>query len=88
MYNLTLKGQGQSLTSGQVRVRSLGDPSRSNYISFDASCGDKRNATNPTSLFHLDLKLLTKKLLVTSSDLDDLLGGSRVTDEKFHLEYQ
>ena len=35
MYNLTLKGQGQNLTSGQVRARSLGDPSRSNYTSFD-----------------------------------------------------
>ena len=31
MYNLTLKGQGQNLTSGQVRKRSLGDPIRSNY---------------------------------------------------------
>ena len=32
MYNLTLKGQGQNLTSGQVRARSLGDPSRSKQI--------------------------------------------------------
>ena len=29
MYNFILKGQGQNLTSGQVRARSLGDPSRS-----------------------------------------------------------
>ena len=29
MYNVTLKGQGQNLTSGQVRAKSLGDPSRS-----------------------------------------------------------
>ena len=58
MYNLTLKGQGQNLTSGQVRARSLGDPSRSNYTPFDAPCGEKRNDTNPTSLSHLDLKLL------------------------------
>ena len=73
MYNLTLKGQGQNLTSGQVRARSLGDPSRSHYTSCDAPCEDKRNDTNHTSLFHhLDLKLLAKKLLVTSSDLDDL----------------
>ena len=60
MYNLTLKGQGQNLNSGQVRARSLGDPSRSNYTSFDAPCGDKRNDSNPTSLSHLVLKLLAK----------------------------
>ena len=72
MYNLTLKGQGQNLTSGQVKARSLGDPSRSNYTSFDAPCRDKRNDSNPTSLSHLVLKLLAKKLLVTSSDLHDL----------------
>ena len=60
MYNLTLEGQGQNLTSGQVRERSLGDPSRSNYTSFDAPCGDKRNDSNPTSLFYLVLKLLAK----------------------------
>ena len=60
MHNLTLKGQGQNLTSGQVRARSLGDPSRSNYTSFDAPCRDKRNASNPTSLSHLVLKLLAK----------------------------
>ena len=60
MYNLTLEGQGQNLTSGQVRERSLGDPRRSNYISFDAPCGDKRNDSNPTSLSHLVLKLLAK----------------------------
>ena len=59
MYNLTLKGQGQNVT-GQVRARSLGDPSRSIYTSFDAPCGDKRYDTNPTSLSHLDLKLLAK----------------------------
>ena len=72
MFNLTLKGQGPNLTPGQVRARSLGDPSRSNYISFNAPCGDKRNDSNPTSLSHLVLKLLAKKLLVTSSDLHDL----------------
>ena len=60
MYNLTLKGQGQNLTLGQVRARSLGDPSMSNYTSFDAPCGDKRNDSNPTSLSHLVLKLLAK----------------------------
>ena len=60
MYNLTLKSQGQNLTSGQVRARSLGDRSRSNYTSFDAPCGDKRNDSNPTSLSHLVLKLLAK----------------------------
>ena len=72
MYNLTLKGQGQNLTSGQVRARSLGEPSRSNYTSFDAPSRDKRNDSNPTSLSHLVLKLVAKKLLVTSSDLHDL----------------
>ena len=60
MFDLTLKDQGQNLTSGQVRARSLGDPSRSNYTLFDAPCGDKRNDTNPASLSHLDLKLLAK----------------------------
>ena len=85
MYNLTLKGQGQNLTSGQVRARSLGDPSRSNYTSFDAPCGDKRNDSNPTSLSYLVLKLLAKKCWwprVTS------MTFRRVIDEKFHLEYQ
>ena len=72
MYNFTLKGQGQNLTSGQVRARSLVDPSRSNYISFDAPCGGKRNDSISTSLSHLVLKLLAKKLMVTSSDLHDL----------------
>ena len=78
MYNLTLKGQGHNLTSDQVRARSLGDPSRSNYTSFDAPCGVKRDETNPTSLSHWDLKLLAKKLLVTSSDLHDLNRGHRL----------
>ena len=85
MYNLTLKGQGQNLTSGQVRARSLGDPSRWNYTSFDAPCGDKRNDSNSTSLSYLVLKLLAKKCWwpwVTS------MTFRRVIDEKFHLEYQ
>ena len=60
MYNLTLKGQGHNLTSGQVRARSLGDPNRSSYTSFDAPCGYKRNESNPTSLSYLVLKLLAK----------------------------
>ena len=60
MYNLTLKGQGQNLTSFQVRSRSLGDPSRPNYTSFDAPCREKLNDSNPTSLSHLVLKLLAK----------------------------
>ena len=80
MYNLTLKGQGQNLTSGQVRARSLGDPSRPNYTSFDAPCGDKRHVKS-----HLDLKLLAKNYWwprVTS------MTFRGVTDEKFHFEYQ
>ena len=63
MYNLTMKGQGQNLTSGQVGARSLSDPSRSNYTSFDAPCGVKRNDSNPTSLSYLVLKLLAKNCL-------------------------
>ena len=78
MYNLTLKGQGHNLTSGQFRSRSLGDLSRSHYTSFDALCGDKRNNTNPMSVSHFDLKLLAKKLLVSSSDLHDLYSGHRL----------
>ena len=72
MYNLTLKGQGQNLTSGQVRARSLGDPRRSNYTSFDAPCGDKRNDSNHTSLSLNDQKLLANDgwwPRVTSNDL-------------------
>ena len=72
MYNLTLKSQGQNLTSGHVRARSLGDPSRSNYTSFDASCGDKTQWQQ----FHVSISFgsqaIGKKLLVTSSDLHDL----------------
>ena len=68
MHNLTLKGQGQNLTPGQVRARSLGDPNTSNYTPFDALA--ETNAM--TSLSHLDLKIMTKKLFVALSDLDDL----------------
>ena len=60
MYNLTLEGQGQRLTSDQGKLRSLGDPSRSKYTSFYAPCRDERNETNHTSLSCLDLKLLAK----------------------------
>ena len=63
MDNLTLKGQGQNLITGQVIARLLGDPSTSNYTSFDAPCGDKRNDSNPTSLSHLVLKLVAKNCL-------------------------
>ena len=76
---------GTSLTSGQVRARSLGDPSRSHYASFDTPCGDKRNDTNSKSLSHLDLKLLATNCWwprVTS------MTSRWVTDEKFHFEYQ
>ena len=85
MYTLTVKGQGRNLTSGQVRARSLGDPSRSNYTSFDAPCRDKHNDSNHTSLSHLVLKLLAKNCWwprVTS------MTFRLVTDSKFHLEYQ
>ena len=71
MYSLTLKGQGQNLTSGQVRARSLGDPSRSNYTSFDAPCGAKRNDSNPR-IYLIWFSSYWQKLLVTSSDLHDL----------------
>ena len=76
MYSLTLKGQGQiwpQVKSGQGTLR-YGDPSRSNYTSFDAPSGEKRNDTNPSSLTHLDLnsQVIGKKLLVTSSDLHDI----------------
>ena len=62
MYNLTLKSQGQLLVnfSGQGKLRSLRDPSRSKFTSSDAPCRDERNDTNPTSLSYLDLKLLAK----------------------------
>ena len=77
-YNFTLKGQSQLLTSGQDKLRSLGDPSRSKYISFDVPCRDEHNETNHiVSPSYLDLKLLAKKNLVTSSDLNDLKSGQR-----------
>ena len=85
MYKLTLKGQGQNLTSGQVRARSLGDPSRSNYTLFDATWEDKRNDSNPTCLSHLVLKLLAKNCWWPRVTYMTFRG---VTDYKFHLEYQ
>ena len=78
MYDMTLKDQGQSLASGQCRSRSRGFPksyykviSQSHVIDdskIDAP-RKKRIYINPTSLSHLDRKLLAKKLLVTLRDL-------------------
>ena len=71
IYKMTLKGQVQSSTSGQVRSRSRDDRNGSYCISIDSPGHDKRTDTNPTSLS------LFEKLLandgwwprVTSNDL-------------------
>ena len=55
---MTLKGQGQSLTSGQVRPRSRDDRNGSYCISLDSPGQDERTDTNPTPLSLFDQKLL------------------------------
>ena len=72
IYTMTLKGQGQSLTSGQVRPRSRDDRNGSYYISVDSSGQYERTDTNPTSLSLFDQKLLANYgwwRRVTSNDL-------------------
>ena len=54
IYKMTLKGQGQSLTSGQVRPRSCDDRNGSYCISLDSPGQDERSDTNPTSLSLFD----------------------------------
>ena len=69
---MTLKGQGQSLTSGQVRPRSRDDRHGSYCISLDLPGQDERTDTNPTSLSLFDQKLLANDgwwPRVTSNDL-------------------
>ena len=58
IYKMTLKGQDQSLTSGQVRPRSRDDRNGSYCISLDLPGQDERTDTNPTSLSLFDQKLL------------------------------
>ena len=55
---MTLKGQGQRLTSGQVRPRSRDDRNGPYCISLDSPDQDERTDTNPTSLSLFDQKLL------------------------------
>ena len=72
IYKMTLKGQGQSLTSGQVRPRSRDDGNGSYCISLDSPGQDERTDTNPTSLSLFDQKLLANDgwwPRVTSNDL-------------------
>ena len=72
IYKITLKGQGQSLTSGQVRPRSRDDRNGPYCISVDSHGQDKRTDTNPTSLSLFDQKLLANDgwwPRVTSNDL-------------------
>ena len=72
IYKMTLKGQGQSLTSGQVRPRSRDDWNGSYCISLDLPGQDERTDTNITSLSLFDQKLLTNDgwwPWVTSNDL-------------------
>ena len=72
IYKMTLKGQGQSLTSGQVRPRSRDDWNGSYCISLDSPGQDERTETNPKSLSLFDQKLLANDgwwPRVTSNDL-------------------
>ena len=72
IYRMTLKDQGQSLTSGQVRPRSRDDRNGSYCISLDSPGQDERTDTNPTSLSLFDQKLLANDgwwPRVTSNDL-------------------
>ena len=72
IYKMTLKGQGQSLTSGQVRPKSRDDRNGSYCISLDAPGQNERTDTNPTSLSLFDQKLLANDgwwPRVTSNDL-------------------
>ena len=72
IYKMTLKGQGQSLTSGQVRPRSRDDRNRSYCISLDSACQVERTDTNPTSVSLFNQKLLANDgwwPRVTSNDL-------------------
>ena len=72
IYTMTLKGQGQSLTSGQVRPRSRDDRNGSYCISVDSPGQYERTDTNPTSLSLFDQKLLANdgwRPRVTSNDL-------------------
>ena len=55
---MTLKGQGQNLTSGQVRPRSPDDRNGSYCISLDSPGQDERTDINLTSLSLFDQKLL------------------------------
>ena len=58
IYKMTLQGQGQSLTSGQVRPRSRDDRNGSYCKSVDLPGHDERTDTNLTSLSLFDQKLL------------------------------
>ena len=72
IYKMTLKGQGQSLTSGQVRPRSRDDRNGSYCISLDSPGQDERTDTKLTSLSLFDQTLLTNDgwwPRVTSNDL-------------------
>ena len=80
---MTLKGQGQSLTSGQVRPRSRNDRNGSYCTPLDSPGQDERTDTNLTSLSLFDQKLLTNDVWwprVISNDL------SRRRQCKFVLE--
>ena len=63
MYMMTLKGQGQNLTSGQghveVKVIQIGQC----CISFDASWRDESFETMRTDVAHFYEKLLAEKYL-------------------------
>ena len=83
IYKMTLKGQGHSLTLGQVRPRSRDYRNGSYSISLDSPGQDERTDANLTSLSLFDQKLLATDgwwPRVTSNDL------SRGRQCKFLLE--
>ena len=66
MYSMTLKGQGQNLTSGQGHVVTQVGHITDVSMRLDEI---KHNETTLTSLALLDQKLFAKKRLVTLGDL-------------------
>ena len=65
MYSMTLKGQGQNLTSGQGHV-----VTQVRHIAFVSMRLDERNTMRPRSRLYLSwIRVIRKKLLVTLGDL-------------------
>ena len=83
IYKMTLKGQGQSLTSGQVWPMSRDDRNGSYCISVDSPGQYERTDTNPTSLSLFDQKVLGNDGWWPRVTLNDFSRGRQC---KFLLE--